>query len=631
MLPSELLEPIAGANPAGADVRGEAVFQQIRHARFEEADLPQGEWKRERKTADYVQVVRLATEVLARSSKDLQVAAWLTEAWSRREGFAGLGRGLELLRALLERYWDHVYPELEDGDAELRAAPLEWVELNLGPAVRLAPLTAAGHGLLSYRESRVIGYEEEARADSAKHAEWKAAVEGGKLSADDFDRGLAETPAAWLRDRCGEIDAAAAALEALAGICAERFGADAPSFVKLREALQEVRHVAGQLLARRTEGQAAPFADAPAASATAANGVPVQAVPVEGVAANGASAGGASADARPVAVPVPTLFAADTDTSATPAGSAAPSATASPSAGPPASREDAAARLAALARWLRAERPADPAPYLMLRGFRWGELRADGATPDPRLLVAPPTAERVRLKTLALDERWAELLEAAEEVMAAPYGRGWLDLQRYVAAACAALGPEYDAMRQSVAGALRALLRDLPGLPAMALMDDTPAANAETRAWLAEAGLVDGGAAEAAPAPRLGGAGERARARVAAGEPRKAVEILMDAAAREKSARARFLLRAQAAGVMVDAGLEAVAAPLLKEMAEQVQRHALEEWEEGEVVAHPLALLYRCMATLEDGSTDREALYLRVCRLDPMRAIQLREAGHAAP
>lgn len=606
MLPSELLEPIAGANPAGADVRGDPVFQQIRHARVEEADLPQGEWKRERKTADYVQVVRLATEVLARRSKDLQVAAWLTEGWTRREGFAGLGRGLELLRALLDRYWDHVYPEMEDGDAELRAAPLEWVELNLGPSVRLAPLTRAGHGLAAYRESRLIGYEEEVRADSTKHAEWKAAVEAGKLSADDFDRALADTPTAWVRERCEEIDAAAAAVEALEGLCEERFGADAPSFIKLRETLQEVRHVAGQLLAKRRETDPEPEAEPDATAASVSPEAP-----------------------NPGAVAVPAIFAAGEKR---PAGATAPAAAPAAAAGPPASREDAAARLAGLARWLRAERPADPAPYLMLRGFRWGELRAGGAAPDPRLLAAPPTAERVRLRTLALDERWAQLLEACEAVMAAPYGRGWLDLQRYVSAACAALGPEYDAVRISVAGALRALLHDVPALPAMTLMDDTPAANAETRAWLAEAGLVPegGAAADAVPAPRAGEAGERARARVAAGEPRQAVEILMDAAARETSARARFLLRARAAEVMVDAGLEAVALPILREMAEQVQRHTLEEWEAGEVAAHPLALLYRCLEKLGDGSSDREALYLRVCRLDPMRAIQLREAPHAA-
>jgi type VI secretion system protein ImpA len=162
-------------------------------------------------------------------------------------------------------------------------------------------------------------------------------------------------------------------------------------------------------------------------------------------------------------------------------------------------------------------------------------------------------------------------------------------------------------------------------------MDDTPTANAETRAWLAQAGIAGEGGAEApSAAPRLGDAEGRARARAAAGEPLKAVEILTAAAEQEKTPRARFLLRSQAAAVMVDAKLEAVAVPILRELLEQVQRYSLEEWEAGEVVAHPIGLLYRCLGTLGDGAGEREALYLRVCRLDPLRAITLREAADAA-
>jgi type VI secretion system protein ImpA len=615
MSETDLLAPIAGENPAGANLRGEPVYQQIKLARFEEDDVPQGDWRRERKTADYVQVVKLATDVLAKQSKDLQVAAWLTEAWTRREGFGGLVRGFGLLHSLLDRFWDHVYPEPEDGDLELRAAPLEWVELYLGASVRAVPLTRGGHGLLAYRESRQVGYEEEAKADSVKHAEWQAAVEAGKVSADAFDRGLAETPGRWMRERLDELDAATAALDALAALCEERFGEYAPRFIKLRELLGEVRHLAGQLLAKKAE------TDPEAADPVAAPG------PVEGaadadpaaVAPDGASADGSSPSAS---------------TASAEAGTAAPAArpASAETAGPPKSREDAAGRIAALARWLRAQRPSDPAPYLMLRGFRWGELRAGGPTPDPRLLAAPPTADRVRLKTLALDEKWAQLLEAAEEVMAAEHGRGWLDLQRYVAAACTALGPEYDAVRAAVAGDLRALLHDLPSLPSLTLMDDTPTANAETRTWLRQAGIA-AGEGEAEPpsaAPRLGDAEGRARARAAAGEPLKAVEILTAAAEQEKAPRARFLLRSQAAGVMVESGLEAVAIPILRELLEQVQRYSLEEWEAGDVVAHPLGLLYRCLGKVGDPSGEREALYLRVCRLDPLRAITLREAADAA-
>ncbi|HEX6750891.1 MAG TPA: type VI secretion system protein TssA [Longimicrobium sp.] len=601
-LASDLLEPIAGENPAGPSLRGELVYQQIRQARFEEDDVPQGDWKRERKTADYALVVKLATDVLARQSKDLQVAAWLTEAWTRRQGFAGFAAGVELMLGMMERFWDHLHPEIEDGDLELRAAPLEWIDLYLGASLRLAPLTKAGHGAAAYAESRKVGSEEEAKGDEARLAEWRAAVEAGKVSAEAFDRGVEETPGEWLRERRAELDAGAAALDALQAFSRERLGDAAPAFLKLREALDEVRRLAGQLLAKK--GEPEPEASAADASSSTEPGDGATAVEIAaGVAVSAASGGDGDAP------PSPSL-----------------------EAGPPRTREEAAARLAALARHLRRERPADPAPYLVLRGFRWGELRGGGPSPDPRLLAAPPTAERVRLKTLLLEERWAELLDAAEETMAQPQGRGWLDLQRYSAAACAALGEAYDALRAALAAELRALLQAVPALPAMTLMDDTPAANAETLAWLREAGLVSADGAEAAPppAPSPGAAAERARARAAAGEPERAVEILVAAAAQERSERARFLHRSQAAAVLVDAGKAAVAVPILRQLLEQVERHQLEAWEAGEVVAGPLALLHRALSQAGDGQGEREGLYLRVCRLDPVRAMQLAGSADAA-
>jgi type VI secretion system protein ImpA len=117
-----------------------------------------------------------------------------------------------------------------------------------------------------------------------------------------------------------------------------------------------------------------------------------------------------------------------------------------------------------------------------------------------------------------------------------------------------------------------------------------------------------------------------ARERAAAGDARGAMELLMREAMQEKSARARFLRRAQAAELMVGSGLEAVALPMLRELMEQIETHKLEEWEAGETVAHPLGLLHRCATRLDSDEVDRRDLYMRICRLDPVQAIRLGEA-----
>ena len=60
------------------------------------------------------------------------------------------------------------------------------------------------------------------------------------------------------------------------------------------------------------------------------------------------------------------------------------------------------------------------------------------------MLEAPPTEIRQRVKGLALQEKWKDLLETVEAVMALPCSRAWLDLQRFAVEACVALGSKYD-------------------------------------------------------------------------------------------------------------------------------------------------------------------------------------------
>ncbi|HEX4683845.1 MAG TPA: type VI secretion system domain-containing protein, partial [Gemmatimonadaceae bacterium] len=344
---------------------------------------------------------------------------------------------------------------------------------------------------------------------------------------------------------------------------------------------------------------------------------------------------------------------------------------------------DATARVAAAARFLRKQDPTSPAPYLMLRGLRWGELRAraadssangNGESFDQRLLEAPPTAVRSRLKTALLDGKWDELLEQCEGVMATPHGRGWLDLQRYVLTACEQLGNGYEPVAAAIRGELRTLLHAVPWLPEMMLMDDTPTANADTQSWLASEGLVRGASAAAAvtdtsdsdigdqtaslvegiveddatsePGGLRAGARRRdppsnkvasaprdpfslARNELAQGRPNRAIELLTSEHARERSPRGRFVRQTQIAYVMVESGLDAAARPILESLARTIEERRLEEWEAGPLLAQPLALLCRVAAKLDGGiaADPNNELYQRVCRLDPLQAIALQRGA----
>ena len=592
-LREDLLNPIAGGNPAGIDLRYDPVFDRIKEARREDDDAPQGDWQRERKVADFAQVTKLASDVLATKSKDLQVAAWLTEAQLRREGFAGLRGALALLRGMLERYWDQLYPEPEDGDIELRAAPLDWVGSRLEMAVKSVPLTKSGHDFLAHKLSRTVPTEDEAAADATKGEVRTRAIDDGKPTPEAIEQGFAATPKAWYKALRADLEGCLQELSALDEVAQAKFGSDGPSFATLRTSVEEVLHLVKQLLARKLQLDPDPVdANAAAQETNEAADTPV---------APAASSG----ERRTVGAE-------------------------------PVDRDDAASRIIGAARFLRRSNPRDPAPYLLLRGFRWGELRATGSTPDPKLLDAPATAVRTQLKSLLLDHKWAELLDAAEGVMGTPQGRGWIDLQRYALTACERLGIEFQPVTEAIRGALRSLLADIPTLTQMTLMDDTPTANAETLAWLRDTVLTGPGAeasSNGTDASRRADriiyedgvrgreAYERALAEMRAGRADRAIEMLMRELENEKSRRGRFIRQSQLADVMISAGLEPIAKPILEDMLAQIEAHKLDEWETGALVAHPLALLYRCLDKLEGDGTAKQALYLRICRLDPVQAI----------
>ena len=592
-LRDDLLTPIPGDNPAGANLRYE-LYDIIREARREDIQAPTGGWDRERKVADWTLVAKATGDALATKSKDLQLAVWLIEASYHRESFAGFAAAVRVTAQLIEKFWDHLYPPIEDGDLEMRAAPLVWLGSDKQPlkeAILLAPVTNTGLSIFQYRESKDVGLEAAADDYDKKQAR-KKKMDAGKMSGEEFDKAFVATPKAWYKQRAADIVASLNALTLLDKVGNEKFGRDAPGYSELRKPIEDVQRIVGELLGEKLKIEPDPVEVVP---------------PPDG-----------NADA---------LGDGTGDTGSAAALSVEPT-----------SRDDATQRVMIAARWLRHAEPTSPTSYLMLRALRWGELRAQAPEPDPRLLVAPQPSSRSQLRMLMLDSKWTELLEASEAVMATTAGRGWLDLQRYALRATSELGPEYSAVATAIRSELRALLREVPSLVDLTMMDGLPTASPETRNWLrvefagAEPDEVSIAAEpEAATAAAPFGASNgadgadrsyaRALGEVRAGRPQKAIELLFRELDREKSARGRFLRQAQLTRIMVESGFEAIARPILDEMLQRMETHRLEEWEAGPLLAQPLSALYHCLAKTGEDASRQQQLYLRICRLDPVQAM----------
>ncbi len=595
--PDDLLNPIEGPNPSGANLRYDPVYDKIKEARREEAQPPPGMTERDRKVAENPLVIKLATESLTKRTKDLQLAAWLTEALLKQTGFGGLKNGLALCYGFVDKFWDTVYPELEDGDAQSRGAPLGFVGTKLDLPLKLVPVVEkAPYSLLDYQQSRDVGYEDQAKTDEAKKKR-AALVKEGKLAPEAFDKAFEDTPKKFYAQAEQDLDTCLLTLSQLKKTCDEKFGEEGPAFGPLQSALDATRHLIHSFLQKKREKEPDPVE----AVATAESG----------------AEGEAQAEA---AGPARTGVLISVETSSEPP-----------------DRVDAIRKVAEAAAFLRKREPTSPASYLMLRGLRWGELRAAIDLADPTKLEAPPSDLRRHLKRLLLDKKYEPLLEAAESAMALPCSRAWLDLQRFVVEACDGLGGGYEAIARAIRSELKALITDIPQLLDATLMDETPAANAETRAWLVALSQAPSEHAPAVEAPlristSSNGAGSRwpgqatdaytsALQALREGQERKAFEILQQDIARKRSGRERFRRRMQLVEICASTNKGNVAQPILDDLAAAIENHKLDEWEDPGVVAGALATIMKMSTKIQADKAQQQKLFERICRLDPAQAL----------
>ena len=653
-LRDDLLNPIPGDSPSGVNLRYDPVTDKIKEARREDIDAPQGEWKTALKTADYPAVIKMASDAIAKKGKDLQIAVWLVDAHIRKEGLSALAPCFHFLHDFLEQYWDVLYPEVdEDGDMEVRAAPLNWLGTKLAEPLGFLPIVSGKLSYNKYQESRKVGYEADCDTGEKDEARQQA-IKEGKTTAEEFDEKADATSVQALRDTYKQLNEGNSALQELSEYCDTQFGDFSPSFIKTREAIDEIAQTVRIILGRKPGGLEE---QAPAG--------------LDDDFSVGLSADSSSSD-EPAAEEV---SEASDDSSSD-----------SESADDEGS-SNIAQQLGIVCRNLRARDPEDPSPYMILRAYAWAKIMFRAPLLDRSSIVPPASDLRVKLKRLTADSEWDKVIELTEATMLKPAGRFWLDLQRYAINAIEQGG--YPSVAKVVNSQIRILLEAMPELVDIDFADDTPAANKETKDWIENFVIIqkvtpppkqegDGAssdssssdfsfdssssdtssfdtsstdtsgfdtgsteAAAAAPAlepepytveenppileaeapPPTDTSDEfgQALAAVRDGRIAEGIGTITAILATERCGRQRFRRRTQLAHLLMAAGKGKVAQPLLDDLASEIEARRLEEWEPGEAIAYPLELLMHCLTSADEER--RTQLYTRICKLDPVRAV----------
>jgi len=270
-----LLQPVSAELPCGQDLSFSTDFDAVQEMRREDdATLDQGEWVTALKTADWPGVAATCEQLLQTRSKDLRVAAWLTEAWMHTRGFAGLATGLLLSAQLCERHWGELHPLPEDDDHEQRIGNLAWLLARVEGLARGVPLLKAGAQTMALRDLEAARLRP--RAEGAEAGNGPNGVKG----ADDLARLQRDTPREFLAENAQGAHDALAALGVLQSTIDSLLGANGPGFSAARRALEDVLHQAQRLSPQHPDAAASEAEPSMQVEASSAVTVPARSGPL---------------------------------------------------------------------------------------------------------------------------------------------------------------------------------------------------------------------------------------------------------------------------------------------------------------------------------------------------------------
>jgi type VI secretion system protein ImpA len=268
-----VLAPIPGEKPTGVDVREDftptSVYFRLRDARSDARDAERqadgvdssgdGGTSDEGLQTRWRPVATLAMTALKESTKDLEIATWLTEALVRTSGLEGLTVGATVIGGLVERYWDDLFPMPDEAGMETRLAAVgglsgQGVDGTLMQPLRKSLLFMRPDGT-PYTLWQYELTEEVAQIGEAERREQRLAA--GVVAFEQFEKeGRTASRAHWT-DLRKSVNEAMAAWETMGRVLDEKAGSDSPSGSNVRTALQKILETCNRFAPPEEEGAAA--------------------------------------------------------------------------------------------------------------------------------------------------------------------------------------------------------------------------------------------------------------------------------------------------------------------------------------------------------------------------------------
>ncbi|MET0026317.1 MAG: type VI secretion system protein TssA [Candidatus Thiodiazotropha sp.] len=231
----QLLISVSEEEPSGPDLEYDPLFGEMERAATAKEEQQYGDTIIPAEEPDWKELKKKSLEVLAQS-KDLRAAIHLTRALIHTDGFSGLSDGLDLVKGLLQTYWESVHPQLDpddNNDPTLRINTL----INLcDPSDFLAAITRVPvvssnvMGEFTYRDMQIADGMIE-RSDS----------DNRELSSDLIDAAFREAGDERNQEMLSLINASSQCVTAIESHLNERVGMDqSPDLTALSNLLNQI-------------------------------------------------------------------------------------------------------------------------------------------------------------------------------------------------------------------------------------------------------------------------------------------------------------------------------------------------------------------------------------------------------
>jgi type VI secretion system protein ImpA len=252
---ADMLAPLPGESPVGVDLRQDfsasSPYYRLRDARSDaraaERAADGGSGDPAAALADWRSVRQIACAALKDKTRDLEIAAWLTEALVRGEGVPGLIAGARLMDGLVNGFWEcGLLPSPDEDGIATRVAPVTGLNGEGGDGTLIQPLRK--QTILNRPDGSPVAYwEYDASAALQLETDAKkkqARIAAGVLSFEDMETAARAMGSGYFAALRRDIKQALQSWSALSASLDRVAGQDSPPTGRVRQMLQDMLDVA---------------------------------------------------------------------------------------------------------------------------------------------------------------------------------------------------------------------------------------------------------------------------------------------------------------------------------------------------------------------------------------------------